>query len=96
MPKRPRSIQILNVEGLPATSDQPLTIRVEALIRRAILSGNLAAGARLPSSRILAQDLNVSRHTVEHAFDELVAEGFLTRRRGSGTFVAIAVPERER
>ncbi|MEP6731522.1 MAG: PLP-dependent aminotransferase family protein [bacterium] len=95
MSKHPRSIQMLNVEGLPATSDQPLSVRVEALIRRAILSGNLAAGARLPSSRILAQDLDVSRHTVEHAFDQLVAEGFLTRRRGSGTFVAIDVPERE-
>ncbi|MEO7996163.1 MAG: PLP-dependent aminotransferase family protein [Gemmatimonadaceae bacterium] len=95
MSKHPRSIQMLNVDGLPADSDQPLTIRVEALIRRAILSGNLIAGARLPSSRILAQDLHVSRHTVEHAFDQLVAEGFLTRRRGSGTFVATALPERE-
>ncbi|MEP7002824.1 MAG: PLP-dependent aminotransferase family protein [bacterium] len=95
MPRQPGSIQMLNVEGLPVTGDQPLTIRVEALIRRAILSGNLVANTRLPSSRVLALDLGVSRHTVEHAFEQLVAEGFLVRRRGSGTFVASAVPERE-
>ncbi|MEP6780206.1 MAG: PLP-dependent aminotransferase family protein [Gemmatimonadaceae bacterium] len=94
MTKHARSIQILNVEGLPGTSDQSLTVRVEALIRRAILSGNLARGVRLPSSRILAGDLHVSRHTVEHAFDQLVSEGFVTRRRGSGTFVAVTLPER--
>lgn len=95
MTKLARSIQILNVEGLPGTTDQPLTVRIEALIRRAILSGNLARGARLPSSRILAQDLDVSRHTVEHALDQLVSAGFITRKRGSGTFVAITLPERE-
>lgn len=95
MTKHARSIQILNIEGLPGTTDQPLTVRVEALIRRAILAGNLAAGARLPSSRILAKDLIVSRHTVEHALDALVTAGFVTRKRGSGSFVATTLPERE-
>ena len=95
MTKHARSIQILNVEGLSGTADQPLTVRVEALIRRAILSGNLAGSARLPSSRILAHDLNVSRHTVEHALDGLVSAGFITRKRGSGSFVAPALPTRE-
>jgi len=96
MTRHSRSIQILNLDGLPAAPNQPLNTRVEGLIRRAILAGNLAAGARLPASRVLARDLEVSRHTVERAFDQLVAEGFLLRRRGSGTYVASDVPERER
>jgi len=59
------------------------------------MSGSLAPGSRLPSSRILARDLRVSRHTVEWAFTQLQAEGFVIRKRGSGTFVARDIPERE-
>jgi GntR family transcriptional regulator/MocR family aminotransferase len=96
MPRPPASIQILDLDGLPFKEGQPLNVRVESLIRRAILAGNLSAGARLPSSRVLGRDMKVSRYTVEHALDQLVTEGFLIRRRGSGTFVARSVPERER
>ena len=96
MTKHAASIQILDVDGLQAAGDQPLNIRVAMLIRRAILTGNLAAGSRLPSSRVLARDLEVSRPTVERAFDELRADGFLVRRAGSGTFVATTLPDRER
>ncbi len=94
MSRHPASIQFLDPDGLPVAPNRPLNLRVEELIRRAILAGSLTAGARLPSSRLLARDLDVSRHTVEHAFDQLVAEGFLVRRRGSGTYVAGDVPTR--
>lgn len=96
MAKHSGSIQFLDLEGFQASRHQPLQIRVEELFRRAIFSGNLGPDSRVPSSRLLARDLKISRHTVERAFDQLVADGFLVRRRGSGTFVSRTIPERER
>ncbi|QNP64863.1 PLP-dependent aminotransferase family protein [Streptomyces genisteinicus] len=57
-------------------------------LRDAVRSGRLAPGARLPSSRSLAADLGIARNTVADAYAELVAEGWLTARQGSGTRVA--------
>lgn len=57
-------------------------------LREAVRSGRLTAGTRLPSSRSLAADLGVARNTVADAYAELVAEGWLTARQGSGTRVA--------
>ncbi|WP_327254559.1 MocR-like pyridoxine biosynthesis transcription factor PdxR [Streptomyces sp. NBC_01244] len=57
-------------------------------LREAARSGRLAPGTRLPSSRSLAADLGIARNTVAEAYAELVAEGWLTARRGSGTRVA--------
>lgn len=56
----------------------------------AILSGKLAAGVRLPASRVLSKQLNVSRNTVRHALNLLLAEGYLESKQGSGVFVARA------
>lgn len=60
---------------------------VDAL-REAARSGRLAPGTRLPSSRTFAADLGIARNTVAEAYAELVAEGWLTARQGSGTRVA--------
>ncbi|MFH9073658.1 PLP-dependent aminotransferase family protein [Streptomyces alboflavus] len=57
-------------------------------LREAVRSGRLAPGTRLPSSRTLAVDLGVARNTVADAYADLVAEGWLTARQGSGTRVA--------
>ncbi|MFB7587904.1 PLP-dependent aminotransferase family protein [Streptomyces sp. NPDC056169] len=57
-------------------------------LREAVRSGRLEAGTRLPSSRSLAADLGMARNTVADAYAELVAEGWLTARQGSGTRVA--------
>ncbi|TXS56541.1 PLP-dependent aminotransferase family protein [Streptomyces sp. t39] len=57
-------------------------------LREAVRSGRLAPGTRLPSSRSLAADLGIARNTVADAYAELVAEGWLTARQGSGTRVA--------
>jgi GntR family transcriptional regulator/MocR family aminotransferase len=70
--------------------------QIHERIRGTILSGSLAPGTRLPSSRTLAADLGVSRTTVEVAFAQLEAEGFLTRKVGAGTYVASAIPAPER
>jgi GntR family transcriptional regulator/MocR family aminotransferase len=53
-------------------------------IRQLIMAGQLAAGVRLPSTRDLVTQLGASRNTIVYAFDQLVAEGFLESRVGSG------------
>ncbi|GHH02975.1 PLP-dependent aminotransferase family protein [Streptomyces lanatus] len=57
-------------------------------LREAVCSGRLAPGTRLPPYRSLAADLGIARNTVADAYAELVAEGWLTARQGSGTRVA--------
>ncbi|MDF9814308.1 PLP-dependent aminotransferase family protein [Streptomyces sp. SPB162] len=57
-------------------------------LREAIRSGRLAPGTRLPPYRTLSADLGIARNTVAEAYAELVAEGWLTARQGSGTRVA--------
>ncbi|KOT98659.1 GntR family transcriptional regulator [Streptomyces sp. NRRL F-5755] len=57
-------------------------------LREAVRTGRLAPGTRLPSSRSLAVDLGIARNTVADAYAELVAEGWLSARQGSGTRVA--------
>ncbi|MFF7469571.1 aminotransferase class I/II-fold pyridoxal phosphate-dependent enzyme [Streptomyces sp. NPDC008092] len=61
-------------------------------LREAVRSGRLLPGTRLPSSRSLAADLAVARNTVADAYADLVAEGWLTARQGSGTRVATGLP----
>ena len=70
-----------------------LQTQISGSIRRAILDGVVAPGSRLPSSRVLAADLGVARITTVLAFDQLVAEGYLTTRKGSGTFVTRELPD---
>ena len=65
---------------------------LEAALREAVQAGRLAAGTPLPSSRALAADLGIARNTVAEAYGQLVAEGWLTSRQGSGTRVADAAP----
>ncbi|MER5792387.1 PLP-dependent aminotransferase family protein [Streptomyces sp. NPDC001980] len=60
-------------------------------LREAVRSGRLLPGTRLPSSRSLAADLAIARNTVADAYADLVAEGWLTARQGSGTRVATGV-----
>jgi GntR family transcriptional regulator/MocR family aminotransferase len=57
-------------------------------LRDAIRTGRLAPHTRLPSTRVLAADLGVSRRLVVDAYSQLAAEGFLLSRHGSGTLVA--------
>ncbi len=61
-------------------------------VRAAILSGGLRAGTKLPSSRDLAERMGVARASVVAAFEQLVAEGYLSARVGSGTFVSDDCP----
>src|SRR5580700_7229113 len=63
-------------------------VALEEALRQAVQTGRLAAGTRLPASRTLAADLGIARNTVADAYGQLVAEGWLTARQGSGTRVA--------
>ena len=63
---------------------------LESALRHAVQTGRLAPGTRLPSSRALAADLGIARNSVAEAYGQLVAEGWLTARQGSGTRVADA------
>jgi GntR family transcriptional regulator / MocR family aminotransferase len=78
---------------LDRDSPIPLHRQLYEGLRSAILSGRLKPGARLPSTRQLAADLNVSRNTVMEAFTQLVAEGYLTSAMGSGTRVSTTLPD---
>ena len=60
---------------------------LEESLRTAIQRRRLTAGTTLPSSRVLAKDLGLSRGTVAAAYDQLVAEGYLLARQGAGTQV---------
>lgn len=62
-------------------------------LREAIMSGQLKKGHRLPSTRLLAKDLGVSRMTVVNAFDQLTLEGYLSGSVGRGTYVSEQLPE---
>lgn len=66
----------------------PLESQIHRAIRERVLTGQLAAGDRLPASRALARALGVARSTIVLAYDRLRAEGFLTARAGSATHVA--------
>ena len=74
--------------GDPAHGALSLHARIQRAIRQLILDGALEVGRPLPASRALAQSLGVSRDTVEAAYSQLHAEGFIDRRVGSGSFVS--------
>jgi len=78
---------------LAASGKRPLHRQLYEALRQAILSGKLAAGERLPSSRDLTQDLQLSRNTVMTAINQLSAEGYLSSQVGSGTFVSETAPQ---
>ncbi|RAU49806.1 PLP-dependent aminotransferase family protein [Pseudocitrobacter sp. RIT415] len=69
-------------------NDGPRYRHIARQLKTAIEEGKLTAGRRLPSSRVYAQELGVSRATVENAYGELVAQGWLERRGQAGTFVS--------
>lgn len=78
---------------LDRTSKQPLYIQIYKHIRDEIISDRLAEGHRLSATRVQAQALGVSRNTVEQAYLQLCAEGYLENRPGSGYYVRCIDPE---
>ena len=83
---------ILPFLRLDAAVALPKFRQVQDQLRMAILRGHLRAGTRLPASRILADELGLSRHTVVRVLENLKAEGYLEARQGDGTYVSAALP----
>lgn len=69
-------------------SGESLTTQIQRALKREITEGVLHPGTRLPPSRRLADDLDVSRSVVVEAYGQLIAEGYLEAVQGSGTRVA--------
>lgn len=92
MPRREGKGTLLHL-ALEPGSDQPLARQLYGELRAAILSGRLRAGDRLPASRVLAAELGVSRNTSLAALEQLISEGYIEARRGSGSYVAQSLPD---
>ncbi len=86
--RRQKGAALLSTLQLDPSDRAPLYRQLESKIRLLILDGSLSQHTRLPSSRQLALDLGVSRLTVKNVYEQLLSEGFLETRRGSGTYVA--------
>jgi GntR family transcriptional regulator / MocR family aminotransferase len=85
-------IHALVTTHLNRATDTSLQKQLYMGIRNAVLNGLLVPGDRLPSTRLLASELGVSRVTVSEAYEELKAEGYLEGRIGDGTFVTRSLP----
>ena len=78
---------------LDRDADLPIFRQISDGLRRAILDGRLRPGQRVPSTRGLATDLGVSRLPVLSAYEQLLHEGYLVGRTGSGTYVSDSIPD---
>src|SRR5271155_5112565 len=72
---------------------QPIYRQLHRLLQQAILSRELPAGSKVPSSRLLANELGIARNTVTQVYEQLVLEGYVISTTGRGTFVADSAPD---
>jgi GntR family transcriptional regulator/MocR family aminotransferase len=93
MARRASSTPLLDLALDPSAAGAALHRQLYDRVRDLVLSGRLAPGVRLPSSRGLARDLGCARNTVVAAYDQLFSEGYLEGRHGSGTYVSRVLPE---
>ena len=81
------------VVDLSADASDPLYQQLYQDLQEAITRGHLPSGTKLPSTRTLADRVDVSRNTVVNAFEQLRSEGYVESRVGAGTFVSEELPE---
>jgi len=74
-------------------SDAPFYRQIYEGYRAAILSGQIRPGQRLPSTRALAAELNISRLPVINGFEQLLHEGYIEGKIGAGTYVNESIPD---
>lgn len=77
------NIQISNASGVP------IYLQIKKQLKAAIITGELAAGEKLPSIRFLAKELRVSVITTKRAYDDLEVEGFINSVQGKGSYVSL-------
>ncbi len=93
MKKTNSSVIVLLAASLKRRSPVPVYKQIYEDLREAILTRRLQSGMRLPSTREMAAELQVSRNTVMSAFEQLLAEGYLIGKVGAGTYVTEQVPD---
>ena len=79
--------------GIDRADGEAIQSQIARQIREFVLSGRLRPQSKLPSTRSLAEDLKVARATVVEAYEQLLSEGYIETRKGSGTRVAAELPE---
>lgn len=89
---KPRALDAA-IPFVAVEAGRPLYAQIYDGYRKAILEGRLRAGQRIPSTRALARELGISRLPVLTAFEQLLHEGYLEGRTGSGTFVASSIQD---
>ena len=89
----PPAGMVVPVLSIDRASAKPLYRQIYEGFRNAIVERRLHAGQRISSTRSLAAELRISRIPVLNAFDQLLAEGYVESRTGSGTFVAASLPD---
>src|SRR5258706_11376991 len=80
-------------QRLDRGNGQPVYRQLTRLLQQAILSRELPADTKVPSSRLLAAELGIARNTVTQVYEQLVLEGYVTSATGRGTFVADSSPD---
>jgi GntR family transcriptional regulator/MocR family aminotransferase len=90
---RAASVGISPLIVIDRKSPAPLHKQIYDAYRGAILRGDLRPGQQIPSSRVLTNELEVSRFPVLNAYAQLLAEGYFESRMGAGTFVSASLPE---
>jgi len=84
----PRPHLLLDWIALDSAAAAPLYRQLYTQLHAAVVEGRLEAGSLMPSSRVLAQELGVSRNTVLNAYEQLAAEGYLETNEASATLVS--------
>ena len=86
MPKQIAEIPFIALK-IDFNSDTPLYKQLYDNFRKSILEGKFSPGQKLPGTRTLAAELNISRNTVVFAFEQLLLEGYIKGKVGAGTYV---------
>ncbi len=91
-----KTVTEVSLAGLQVDKSEPFPLHLQLYenIRLAILAGRLRPGQKLPATRLLAEELRISRNRVTLAFEQLILEGYLDGRVGAGTYVADQLPEK--
>lgn len=92
MPRKKDEAPLAGIDLKPSGA-VPLYIQIYTFFKDSILSKRLRNGQKLPGTRSLAAELGVSRNTVSLAFEQLIIEGYIEGRRGSGTYVSRNIPD---
>ena len=90
---RPLLAPSISEIGIDRADHEAIQSQISRQIREFVLSGRLRPQAKLPSTRSLAEDLKVARATIVEAYEQLLSEGYIETRKGSGTRVAAELPE---